>query len=304
MKLKKCIGKHSCGLEKPISEFRKERRSNDGLKNNCKECIKIQAKEYANKPEYKEKAKEYYLLKKDKIKDQSNKRYEENKEEINKKSREDYKLNKEEILKKNKDYYINNKEKIAITNKGYRDKPENKQKAKEYSVVYRDENKERLLKQKKKYYDDNREELLEYQKEYRDKPENKEKIAKQKKEYWEKEENKIIRNQKLNKKYANDINFKIKVNLRNRIWDALKYNRKTGRTLDLLGCTIEELKVHLQSQFTKGMSWDNHGLWHIDHIKPCSLFDLCKKSEQLTCFNFKNLQPLWQVDNLKKGNKY
>ena len=55
------------------------------------------------------------------------------------------------------------------------------------------------------------------------------------------------------------------------------------------------------------MSWDNHGFgddkWHIDHIIPCSNFDLTKKEEQKKCFNYKNLQPLWQKDNLSKGNK-
>lgn len=49
------------------------------------------------------------------------------------------------------------------------------------------------------------------------------------------------------------------------------------------------------------MSWDNYGDWHIDHRKPCSLFDLSKKSEQLKCFNYTNLQPLWAIDNLRKS---
>jgi hypothetical protein len=51
------------------------------------------------------------------------------------------------------------------------------------------------------------------------------------------------------------------------------------------------------------MSWSNWGKfgWHIDHIRPCASFDLSKKSEQLKCFNYSNLQPLWAVENLKKG---
>jgi hypothetical protein len=52
------------------------------------------------------------------------------------------------------------------------------------------------------------------------------------------------------------------------------------------------------------MTWDNYGSWHIDHIKPCSLFDLSKVSEQLECFHYLNLQPLWAKDNLQKSNKY
>ena len=52
------------------------------------------------------------------------------------------------------------------------------------------------------------------------------------------------------------------------------------------------------------MNWNNYGEWHIDHIKPCSLFNLELEEEQLECFNYKNLQPLWAIDNIKKGNKY
>ena len=53
------------------------------------------------------------------------------------------------------------------------------------------------------------------------------------------------------------------------------------------------------------MSWDNYGLhgWHVDHIKPCASFDLSKPIEQRKCFNFNNLQPLWAIDNLRKGSK-
>ena len=92
--------------------------------------------------------------------------------------------------------------------------------------------------------------------------------------------------------------------------DALKYIRKsnikkTHRTEELLGCTIEECKTYLESLFKEGMSWNNHGLngWHIDHIVPCSAFDLTKIEEQKKCFHYTNLQPLWAKDNLSKGDK-
>ena len=73
----------------------------------------------------------------------------------------------------------------------------------------------------------------------------------------------------------------------------------------LIGCEIDYLIYHIQSKFKYGMSWDNYGsYWELDHIKPCSLFDLSKKSEQLKCFNFKNLQPLTKLQNRRKGNRY
>jgi len=62
----------------------------------------------------------------------------------------------------------------------------------------------------------------------------------------------------------------------------------------------------LETKFLEGMDWDNYGIygWHIDHIKPCSLFNLENIEEQKKCFHYTNLQPLWAIDNLKKGNKY
>ena len=51
------------------------------------------------------------------------------------------------------------------------------------------------------------------------------------------------------------------------------------------------------------MSWENYGKWHIDHIIPCNIFDLTIPSQQEECFNWKNLQPLWAADNLRKGSK-
>ena len=68
---------------------------------------------------------------------------------------------------------------------------------------------------------------------------------------------------------------------------------------------MEKLKKHLEKQFQKGMTWNNYGMygWHIDHIIPCSAFNLNLESEQRKCFNYTNLQPLWAIDNIKKGDK-
>jgi hypothetical protein len=60
---------------------------------------------------------------------------------------------------------------------------------------------------------------------------------------------------------------------------------------------------HIESMFSEGMSWDNYGEWHMDHIIPCSHFDLSIKSQQLECFNYKNMQPLWAIDNIRKGDR-
>jgi len=103
-----------------------------------------------------------------------------------------------------------------------------------------------------------------------------------------------------------DLNFRIKNTLRCRLYKAVINSGgiKSGKAIELLGCSIEELHSHLSGQFTDGMSWDNYGDWHIDHIKPCAAFDLTKISEQRECFHYTNLQPLWAYDNFIKNDTY
>jgi hypothetical protein len=94
--------------------------------------------------------------------------------------------------------------------------------------------------------------------------------------------------------------------LRRRVYDSLKNyeNRNKKHTFEYVGCNLQELREHLEKQFTIGMSWENQGQWHIDHIRPCASFDLSKEEERHKCFHYKNLQPLWASDNLSKGSKY
>ena len=73
--------------------------------------------------------------------------------------------------------------------------------------------------------------------------------------------------------------------------------------MQLIGCTVDELKEHINSQLNDGMTFDNYGLWEIDHIIPVSSFNFNNQSEIIECFNYKNLQPLWREDNIKKSNK-
>jgi hypothetical protein len=81
------------------------------------------------------------------------------------------------------------------------------------------------------------------------------------------------------------------------------YSNNKNKIMKLIGCNIEQLKQHLQNQFKLGMSWDNHGKWHIDHIRPCASFDLSKPEEQRKCFHYTNLQPLWAEENISKKDK-
>lgn len=103
-----------------------------------------------------------------------------------------------------------------------------------------------------------------------------------------------------NKLRKNNI-YRLEMNLRHRIYLALKGNTKLEPTMKLVGCNPEQLKNYLESKFKLGMSWDNYGKWHVDHIKPCAKFDLSKSEQQRDCFHYSNLQPLWAIDNLTKS---
>ena len=93
--------------------------------------------------------------------------------------------------------------------------------------------------------------------------------------------------------------------LRSRLNSAIRGGQKSGSAVDDLGCSIENLKLYLESKFQEGMTWDNRGKhgWHIDHIKPLSSFDLTDREQFLKAVNYTNLQPLWAKDNLTKGVK-
>lgn len=104
----------------------------------------------------------------------------------------------------------------------------------------------------------------------------------------------------------NDPNFAIKCHLRSRLSDMVRDGRcrKESSALALTGATIEELRLHIERQFKRGMSWRNYGAaWHIDHIIPCAEFDLTDQRQQAICFNYLNLRPLWAKENLKKNNR-
>lgn len=164
-------------------------------------------------------------------------------------------------------YYQNNSEKVKIKVSNYRKK--NLGKVKQLKKLIYEKNKENILSTNKKYRDENREKI-----------------------------NKYVRERKLT-----DPIFKLKhsMNSRMRVFMKTKNITKKNKTFDIVGCSPEELKEHLQNQFTEGMTWENHGRdgWHIDHIIPLS--SATTEDEIIKLCNYKNLQPLWAIDNIKKG---
>lgn len=105
-------------------------------------------------------------------------------------------------------------------------------------------------------------------------------------------------------RYYTDIEYRLKCLLCGRLSRLMSnYNfRKSRSMLKLLGCTLEFFKTYMASKFTEGMSFDNHGEWHIDHDVACRKFDLKNPDHQRACFHFSNLQPLWGVENVGKDS--
>ena len=170
------------------------------------------------------------------------------------------------------EYYRNNKLKFSIRAKTYR------YPRKEETKIKRAE-----------YFKTHKKEKAEYDLEYRKK--NKTKFSEAKKRYAERNKN--------------NPQFKLKRNLRRRIHHILKGCSKSQHSIDLLGCEINFYIKYLESKFQEGMNWDNYGMygWHVDHIIPCSSFDLTDIEQQKRCFNYSNTQPLWWIDNLKKSSR-
>lgn len=164
--------------------------------------------------------------------------------------------------------------------------------------AFREKNKDRLKQESKERYLKNREEMILKVTEHAKK--NRPKIN-----AWRKE------------RLKTDINFKIACNLRGRLNMAIRGKRKELKTMELLGCSIEEFKVYIASKFEPNMSWDNYGLytWHIDHCIATDNYDLTDEEQLKECFHHSNMAPRWattkiarkygsnQIGNINKGNK-
>lgn len=181
------------------------------------------------------------------------------------------------------EYRLNNKEKIKASRKAYYLK--NKERENLNSKLYRERNKDKVKVMRENWLKEN----TDYHHNY----------------YMENREEELRKAVARNKKYYNEKpERKIRVLYGCRIRRALNGKMKSATTNKLLGCSSEYLKRYLEELFSEGMTWENYGEWHIDHIRPCSSFDLTDPEQQRACFHYTNLQPLWAKDNLKKNNKY
>lgn len=157
---------------------------------------------------------------------------------------------------------------------------------------YYEKNKDKISEYYKEWSENNRNYLREYHNKWRN--DNKEVLNKYRREY------------ERDKKH-NNYSYKLSCYTRTAIYTSLKESNvvKYSSTFDLLGYSLDDLIKHLENLFTDGMTWDNYGEWHVDHIKPISSFNFdsedCAEFKQ--CWSLDNLQPLWAKDNLSKGAK-
>lgn len=193
-----------------------------------------------------------------------------------------------------KKYELENKHLISENKKIYYS--ENKDKINSRSREYYSAKKDIILEKSKIYYEENKLEKIEYQKKYYST--HKDNISRYK------SENKDSSNLKNRKRYKDDPLFRLRKimssiigrSIRNRSWS------KFSKTSDILGCSLEDFKIFIESQFKDGMSWDNHGEWHLDHKIPISW---AENIEQIYNLNhYTNFQPMWAFENQPKNNKF
>lgn len=199
--------------------------------------------------------------------------------------------NPEKAIQRSKEYRRNNLEKAKAASRktARRHYENNKEKVAEYNRNWAAENADKRRRYNREYAARNAEKRRAYA------LENSDKIRVYKREYQR-------------QKVDADPNYRLLKNVRVRLYHALKGTAKSRKTLDLLGCTIEALRVHIEAQFQPGMSWDNWGRglngnkeWQVDHIRALSTFDLSKPEELQAACHFTNLQPLWAFENKSKG---
>lgn len=287
-----------CGQEKPVSDFHKWKWSKDGYKPRCKDCRSIMSPEKKIEEEEKKRLLDSGLKKCPRCKeirsidefpvtkiDGKTKLWGACKKCAYERTAIYVKNHTEETRAYHSNYCHINKDRLREKEAQRRRENEDyRQKANERVRQYYLTHKEKRREQSKRYNATHKEERRALAKAYRDRC-----------------------NYLACERKKNDIGFKLKCNLRNRLWQALKLNNavKQSRFDEYLGCSLEFFKRYLETKFKDGMNWDNYGRkgWHVDHIVPCAKFDLSKKEDQLKAFNYANLQPLWWYENLSKGDR-
>lgn len=278
---KKC---NKCGFEGDIDQFCKGHSL-------CKKCKSNEGKQYRlnNLLKIRENKRQYRL---------------DNAERIKEQKRLSYIKNKEYVLEHSKQYRLNHREEKKVKDQQYQ--LDHKDQIKLQRKIFRIQNQDKFKTVNSQYYSQNKEKIKIKARQYAVK--HKDEIRHHKRIYKLKHKEHLNAMEVLRRK--NNLGVKILHNLRTRTHKVLRGINKSQSTLSLLGCTVLEFKTYIENQFVNDMTWENYGhgagKWNLDHIIPCSIFDLTDPSEQKQCFHFSNHRPLWERGvggNLEKYKK-
>lgn len=189
-------------------------------------------------------------------------------------------------------YKLENKEKSLLSDKLYREN--NREKIRESQKNYAETHKDKIS----AYNDAHKEERRLYKKEYR--KNNKEKIQQYGKDYYQNNKPSIYAY--IAQKQETDPLFKSRLRIRQIMLESFKRKntKKNNKTEKILGCSFQFFKGYIEGKFKKGMTWDNQGEWHYDHIIPLSIAKT--EEEIIKLCHYTNFQPLWAKDNMQKSD--
>lgn len=196
-----------------------------------------------------------------------------------------------------RDYYHKNKD--VISEKRRCNYQENKEKVIQRVIDWQTRNREAYLMRLHKWREKNIEQVREY-----DRQRIKTLHYQARRQRWI-EENRQQINEQHKKWLARNPAQRVSRRIKTLIYYSLKGNKNGRHWEGLVGYTVEELMAHLEAQFKPGMTWDNYGEWHIDHIRPIASFNFTSPDdpEFRECWALENLQPLWAKENQQKGAK-
>lgn len=229
----------------------------------------------------------WYAANPDKAKKNAQASYLRHKKKRNAEARDYYEKHKDAALEYSKARYERDKQ-----------DPEWRAKRAEYQKAYRAKNREKVNAKRRAYLGRNKDKQQKWSLVARSKHGDKMNAATRQ---WSKENTGHAR-----QRYATDEQYRLSNILSARFRAALRGNRKSGRAIKLLGCSIEEFRRHIEAQWQPGMTWENHRRygWHLDHIRPLNSFDLSDPEQQAMACHYTNMQPLWWRENISKRDRW
>ena len=266
----------SCNKNLPLSSFSPDKSSSSGVRSHCKKCCVTESLEWRkrNREQFDAYQKSYQQSHKETHAKHAREWHARNKEKARAADNKYYQANRHRILARQEEYNRTHKKSIS-----------EKRKHRYLQDV------EVLREAARQYYQDNKED-----------------IRKRRRKAWKDDNESMLKKQRAlhNKKYHSQPTFRLASRIRNYV--AKTISRHVTGAMRHLPYTVEQLKHHLELQFTAGMSWDNYGIhgWHIDHIIPISWWEFTSPDDDefKQCWALANLQPLWASENLSKGARY